>query len=105
MYIIAVLLTVSMVNTWKNTTLKMHVLDLFIKTDAYKEITSVKEWNDYMLMFCGWWGELMVCHICLSHWVGLASGIGIALVAGGLCWWFPLLVMFTAPLFVSKFVD
>jgi hypothetical protein len=106
LYIVAVLLTVAIVNTWANTTFKIYLCELYIRTKEYlEEVNTCEEWEDYMLLNHGKIGELLVCHICLSHWVGLFMSLVVLTVSSTWIWWFPLLVMFTAPFFVSKLVD
>jgi len=104
LFFLASLITISIVNTWQYTTLKIHLMGLFYKDVLYKEISDNDSWECYMLMKKGKIGELLTCKICQAHWVALFSSTSLMYAIGVPIWWFPIYCFFTIPFLVTKFV-
>lgn len=98
------ILTLGIVNTWTYSTIKVHLCGIFISNPYYKQLNTLEEWENFMLLMYGKIGELLVCKICLSHWVSLIISILGLYIIGEFVWWFPLYCFFSIPFFVSKFV-
>lgn len=105
-YIIVLLLTLGVTNTWFNSTIKIHLTRLIIQDKASydAEVFTLDDYDEYLLMRYGKIGELLTCKICLSHWISLAITILVMFATGFYSIFLPIFCFFTVSFFVSKFV-
>lgn len=61
-----------------------------------EHVFTNEEFEDYMSIKWGFWGELLTCTLCLS--THLSSIVGLVFVLTGLAsWWLPIVAMLTYP--------
>ena len=72
-YIWGYLITLNIMLAWCATLLKVHLLKVWLKLRRKeKDIFTPDEFDNYVGDNWGIFGELLVCPICLTHWVGAA---------------------------------
>jgi hypothetical protein len=95
-YLIGALSVSNFVVIWKLTSISNHFFNFFNKFKRNKvEVFTVEDLEDHLILHWGWFGELLVCPLCLATHLSWLTGLVIFLITGcspfiilyGACTW------------------
>lgn len=94
LYISGLLVVVNIMLVVRDTDILLKALRWFkiIPDDTF----TWEDFENYAALKMGWFGELLICFLCLSSQLG--GLIGLILVFFGAPFWFPLFTFFSYPL-------
>jgi len=88
------LVTLNLMLAWEATPLRTHLLNGLLRLtrgSRYKrEVFTVDDFNNHVGDHWGLLGELLVCPICLSHWIGALVSAATVLILGAPLYIIPL---------------